>query len=293
MVLRAREVMTDRVISVRPDTPAERARALLVERRFSALPVVDGHNHLVGVLDAADLVRLDHTPRGLPPHTVGGLMRRGVVCMSPESDIGVLTHRLRTYGEPQMMPIVEHGFLVGVITRADLLRPRPRDGKLGRLARRAANLLKGGGTAGRPRPPAAARKLNRTGTLHARDIMTSADLVTVTENTPPDHAARLLVGNRFTALPVVDVAGRLVGLVSEADLIDDPLNGRRTPRPRSVAAAMTTDVITRPPDAPVVELAQVLSDGGLRLVPIVAGDRLVGVVSRGDVLRAHGIPHSP
>jgi len=116
--------------------------------------------------------------------------------------------------------------------------------------------------------------------------MTADDLVTVTGTTSTEQATELLLHHRFTALPVVDDGGRLVGIVSEADLIRDPLAGRPGPRPRTVAATMTTDVLTLQPDAALSDLARALSEGGLRVVPIVDdGRRLLGVVSRGDLLR--------
>jgi CBS domain-containing protein len=111
-------------------------------------------------------------------------------------------------------------------------------------------------------------------------------LLTVRGTTPVEEAAALLTGARLTALPVVDERDRLVGIVSEADLVRDPLDGRRAPRPRTVAGAMTTGVVTLPPDAAVSELTRLMSDHGLRVVPIVEGGRLIGVVTRGDLLRA-------
>ena len=105
--------------------------------------------------------------------------------------------------------------------------------------------------------------------------MTSSGLVTVTETTSTERAAELLVHNRFTALPVVDDIGRLVGIVSEADLTYDPLSGRRAARGRSVDAVMTTEVVTVPPDTSVPDVVRMLS-GGLRLLPVVeAGDSSV------------------
>jgi CBS domain-containing protein len=178
------------------------------------------------------------------------------------------------------MPIVDAGVLVGIVTRGDLLRRPPRGGPIGRFLHRflhrgdPPDRVPGPGT---PAPVA-------SGPLRVCDIMTGrAGLVTVTERTPTEQARQLLTHNRFTALPVVD-GDRLVGIVTEADLVRDPLDARRTPPPDTVGAAMTTDVIAAAPGTPVAAL---LSDPGPRLVPVVDGDRLVGVISRSDLLRAH------
>jgi CBS domain-containing protein len=293
--------MTERVVAVRPETPLARARSLLTENRFSALPVVDEHHRLIGIVSAADVLAASAVAADghRHPRTVGAVMTTDVMRMSPDADVGIIAHRLRVYGERRVMPIVDHGILVGIVSRGDLLRPRVRGGKVGRWLRRMTGGVR---SPGRPEgPPAtepvpvrrqhAHRRTERgdapavaTAAL-ARDVMTSTGLVTVTETTSTEHAAELLVHNRFTALPVVDEIGRLVGIVSEADLIYDPLSGRRTAPGRSIDAVMTTDVGTVHPDASVQDVARMLADGGLRLVPVVEAGRLVGVISRTDLLR--------
>jgi CBS domain-containing protein len=121
--------------------------------------------------------------------------------------------------------------------------------------------------------------------------MTASELVTVTPSTSVARATELLTEQRFTALPVVDDEDHLLGIVSEADLIHDPLDGRRTGRPRTVAAAMTRDVVALPSNAPIRELYRLLAERGFRLIPIVRAGKLVGVVSRGDLLRrTSGVP---
>ena len=290
MVLRAREIMTDRVVTVREDTPISTARDRLSEGHFGALPVVDGHNRLMGIVTAADLVE----PRSDAAGPVGAVMTRRVMSATPNTDVGIIAHRLRTYGEMRAMPIVDHGVLVGIVTRADLLRPQPRGGPLGRLAWRVLHRARhdlspaGADATGHPVRSAAPRALRRrrsSAALVAADVMTAEGLVTVPSTASTERAADLLTRHRFTALPVVD-GDRLCGIVSEADLVHDPLDGRRLPHPRTVAAAMTTDVVTLPRGAPLSELDRLLSGRGLRVVPIVDGHRLVGVVSRGDLLRA-------
>ena len=79
-----------------------------------------------------------------------------------------------------------------------------------------------------------------------------------------------------TALQWRTGTGRLVGLVSEADLLHDTLDGRRTPRIATVIGVMATDLVTVAPNTSVEELHRLLMDEGLRLVPVVERDMLVG-----------------
>lgn len=132
--------------------------------------------------------------------------------------------------------------------------------------------------------------------MKARDLMTSP-VVTVAPDTPAKEAARLLVAHGFAVLPVVDADHQLLGVVGEADLLrnrllpdprdlihDQPVRPIR-PAPRTVGGVMTTEVVTADPDSHAAELGRLMVERHLRAVPVVDGDRLVGIVSRIDVLR--------
>ncbi|GDY28693.1 CBS domain-containing protein [Gandjariella thermophila] len=104
-------------------------------------------------------------------------------------------------------------------------------------------------------------------------------------------ATALLVDNAFTALPVVEPDGRLVGIVTEADLLrgtvrDARLAAAGTARGTPVAEVMSSPVATVPAGATLPEVREAMSAHGRRCLPVVdeAGTPL-GVVSRGDVLR--------
>jgi len=131
--------------------------------------------------------------------------------------------------------------------------------------------------------------------MRAKDVMT-APAITVTPATRCKDAAALLVRHRISALPVVEADGRLVGLVSEADLLPletgpdprsqaTPLTPRSDPVPRRVDEVMMTDVYTVDEDADVGVIAQRMLEAGVKRFPVTRGDRVVGIVSRHDLLR--------
>ncbi|MBA3906724.1 MAG: CBS domain-containing protein [Pseudonocardiales bacterium] len=133
----------------------------------------------------------------------------------------------------------------------------------------------------------------------ARDIMTRT-VVTVTVTTSVSEAATLLAARGFTALPVVDGDGALIGLLTEADILRDrfPRDPRfhcsdegsiQRPDTREPAATVG-GVMTAPPPsvregADVVDLVTIMRVDGLRSMPVVDGPRLVGIVSRRDLVR--------
>jgi CBS domain-containing protein len=138
--------------------------------------------------------------------------------------------------------------------------------------------------------------------LRVDDVMTRR-VTTVQVGTSFKDVARVLADRKVSAVPVLDGDGKLVGIVSEADLLrkeqyqeDAPPARRRfgSRRKRVLRAkamgdfagdVMTTPAITIGPDATVVEAAKVMIDRNVKRLPVVDADGcLVGIVSRADLL---------
>ena len=129
--------------------------------------------------------------------------------------------------------------------------------------------------------------------MRVREVMTSPVVMV-----GPDHhlksVARLLGELTIGAVPVVDEDGRLAGILSEADLVgleavQDPrahaLPAPATaPVPVTVSDLMTTDVVTLRETDDVAEAARLMLRHGYRSIPVVTGDRVVGIVARQDLL---------
>jgi len=140
--------------------------------------------------------------------------------------------------------------------------------------------------------------------MRTKDVM-SSPVVTVTTTTRLKEVAALLVRYGFNAVPVVS-DGKLVGIVSEADLVpletfadrcahhlppsppawapDGDGTEAATP-PRTVAEVMTREVRTLPDDADAADAARLMLAHRIKSVPIVCGQRVVGIVSRRDLLK--------
>ncbi len=142
--------------------------------------------------------------------------------------------------------------------------------------------------------------------MKAKDIMTRK-VVTVTPETEVREIARLLTERRISAVPVVDEEGRVLGIVSEGDLVRRPeLGTERHPswwlrlflapedRAREFVRShghrarevMTGDPVTIDEEAGLEEIAELLESRHIKRVPVVRDGRLVGIVSRADLLRA-------
>ena len=111
--------------------------------------------------------------------------------------------------------------------------------------------------------------------MKVKEIMT-APVITVGRDATVPEIARLLRGRRVSAVPVVDAEGAVVGLVSEYDLL------ARTGA--TASDVMTTQVICVTEDTDVDEVRHLLVERRIRRVPVLAGGRMVGIVSRSDVM---------
>lgn len=143
--------------------------------------------------------------------------------------------------------------------------------------------------------------------MKVRDVMTR-DVVAAPVGATLKHAARLLVDHRISGLPVVDGEGRVLGILSERDLLFKEggwLGGGATEGPRRgpvaigerrrvdahlVGEAMTTPPTTIAPDRPVAAAARLMLEQDVNRLPVVEDDRLVGILTRADLVRVFSRP---
>ena len=142
--------------------------------------------------------------------------------------------------------------------------------------------------------------------MRAIDVMTS-EVVTVSDNASVAAVAKLLAERSISAVPVVDAANRVIGMVSEGDLLHRTETG--TERRRSwwldmlastnqlagdyikshsglVKDVMTRDVISVSDTTPVADIAIVLETNRIKRVSVLRDGKLVGIVSRANLVRA-------
>jgi CBS domain-containing protein len=142
--------------------------------------------------------------------------------------------------------------------------------------------------------------------MKIRDVMT-VRVLSVSPQTPVREVVRLMLENRISGVPVVDAAGHVIGVVSESDFVRRPeidTAGPGSPwlrlftsaedqardfirtHGRIAADVMSSPAITAPPDAPLGRVAHLMNANGIKRVPVAEDGRLVGIVTRADLLRA-------
>ncbi len=144
--------------------------------------------------------------------------------------------------------------------------------------------------------------------MKASDVM-ATNVITVGPNASVREAANILLANRISALPVVDEYGELVGIISEGDLVRRAELGTERRRSwwleilvgegketlateyvkshaRRVGDVMTGEVITATPATPLGDIATLLEKNRIKRVPIVEHGKVVGIVSRANLVQA-------
>jgi CBS domain-containing protein len=142
--------------------------------------------------------------------------------------------------------------------------------------------------------------------MKARDVMVSP-VITVMPSCSVKEVAQTLLKNHISGVPVVDDQGRVVGIVSEGDLLRRAEAGTEQRRSwwlrglveyetlaaeyikansRKVAEVMVRDVIIADPDTPLDEIATLMEQKSIKRVPIVSEGQLVGIVSRANLVQA-------
>ncbi len=116
----------------------------------------------------------------------------------------------------------------------------------------------------------------------AKKIMTK-DVIVVHPQTPIYEAMSRLTGNAISGLPVVDDAGRLVGMITEKDVLRILINANIGAQDK-VQDFMTRDVISFEEDASATTICEFFMKNPIRRVPITKDGKLTGIVSRRDII---------
>ncbi len=131
--------------------------------------------------------------------------------------------------------------------------------------------------------------------LAVRDLMTRSPR-TVSPTTPLRDAAKDMVRAGVAGLPVVDEEGRVIGMLSQRELLQymltnylqrgtSPSAPSSDQRTRTVREVMTRQVLCVSPDQPITEVASMMTNKDVDRVPVVRDGRLVGFLTRGDIVR--------
>jgi CBS domain-containing protein len=234
---------------LKPGDQITRARQILRDDRFREIYVVDGKKHLLGYIDITDSLRVTATKSNV---TIEGFIREAPM-IHPEDSVEQAALVMRGYRTDSAAVVDPEPRMSGGVLLSDLF-------------------------------PVIISRSKLHGTVAS---CMSSKVIAASAADELQKVYTLIMESGFSAFPVVKKK-KLVGMISRRDLISTPrvrsalADHARTP----VANVMTTDVFTITPGEPVSAAAELLVKHDVSRLPVLEGDRLVGIVDRHDVLAA-------
>jgi len=232
---------------LKPGDQITKARQILRDDRFREIYVVDGKKNLLGYIDITDGLRVTATKSNV---TIEGFVKEAPM-VHPADSIEAAARAMRSYRTDSAAVVDPEPHVAGGVLLSDLF-------------------------------PVIISRNELHGTVESR---MSRNVVALTPEDEIQKVHALIVESGFSAFPVVKKK-RLVGIISRRDLISSRrmraviADHAKTP----VEGVMTTDVVTIAPGEPVSAAAELLVKHDVSRLPILDGDRLVGVIDRHDVL---------
>ena len=125
--------------------------------------------------------------------------------------------------------------------------------------------------------------------MYAKDIMTR-DVITVSPTATVKNLAMMLIKNQISGAPVAGRNGKIIGVVSEADIV--------AKKGKDVKTIMSKNIISVTEDTAVEDIAKLMTTHRIKRLPVMRGSEVVGIVSRADIVNAialgkHVAIHTP
>lgn len=295
-----REVMSRDVVSVGPSTPLAELVSLLVDREFKALPVIDGARRVLGIVSDGDILHRGDGPARLgvmerldeaslaaqlaalrqSGKTAADVMTRDVIVAREDMALAHATRLMVQHGLKRLPVVDGERRLSGMLSRLDVLR----------------TVAPTGASASGSKSAARGRTVGEVMDTNVPTVKADADLAEIVE---------LLVGAELKRVAVLDDAGRVVGVITDGDLIARvrpeartgllaALMGRGVAPDAGEAAGslMSSNVLKGTPDTPIPDaIQQMLAGKRKRYYVVDAQGRLLGAVDRQTLLRSiAGVP---
>lgn len=257
--LTAKDAMQYGVVSIDRKEPVHMAVSLLLAKGISGLPVTD-RGRLCGMLSERDLLRLVHKREYLPG-SVGDYMTESIVSFDVDDPLSMICKQLVESSFRRVPILLRQQTLAGVITRADLIRVYQDQF----------------------RPSTEICRAGSDRVSLAEDVM-SCGLLTLSPEAPLYEAMETISRHHVTGLPVVDDAMCLLGIITEKDVLNYCIHP--FPAEATVAAFMTTNVVAFERKTSLDLICECLIQEDFHRVPILERGRLVGIISRSDILKS-------
>lgn len=305
--LLVRDVMTFDPVSISPDRPLSDAVKMLLSSIFTGLPVIDDQHRPIGVITQGDLIarggmpmrlgllaasekeRIDAVLEKMATRRVGDAMTAPAVTIGNERPLSAAVD-LMLQKEVKRLPVTdENGRLAGMLSRLDIFKTVMREAPDWKAFQ--------------------SQQVEVEQLRHVSDII-RRDTRTVLPDTPVEEIIRVIDENDIQRVAVVDLHGKLLGLISDHDLLtffkqdqegiwrllarvkqafssDAPTRDLKNRLAEATAeTVMKTDLFTVREDTPIEDAIRIMTEKALKRLPVTDIDgRFTGMISRDSLLR--------
>jgi CBS domain-containing protein len=255
--MKVKDVMTKDIIAVDKDINLKHVLDLMKKHEITKLPVLEDKK-LVGIItDNIIAYKLGSIrKKGVPASRLhaSSVTDKNIECVHPETDIEKILEKVGEPG-PTMLCVTENTNLLGVITKADLLPLVKSKKKVGEIANK--------------------------------------NILTVSSDDRVVHARRIMVDENIARLPVLK-DGKLVGMISDNEIAFAFASIKRSfplgRQKHQLEELLVEDVMKKPaiwtqPGVSVSEAASIMIKNNLGALPLIENEKIVGIVSRTDLLK--------
>ncbi|KYK21271.1 hypothetical protein AYK21_05040 [Thermoplasmatales archaeon SG8-52-2] len=253
--MKVKEVMTKDIISIDKDVDLKYVLNLMKKHEITKIPVVEDKKLIGIVTDNTIAYKLGSIrKKGIPPSRMhaSSVTEKDIEIFTSDTDVKTILKKVGDPG-PTMLCIVDNGNLVGIITKANLL-PLVKSDKL------------------------------------VKDIM-NKKIQIVSPDDRVIHARRIMIDENIARIPVVD-NGKLVGIISDNEIIFALADIKKYPLGRQkhqldellIKSVMKSPAFWTEPNITAAEAAKLMIKNNIGALPIIEHDKLVGIVSRTDLL---------
>lgn len=291
----ARDIMTEEVISIKPNTPIRQIIELLMKHKISGVPVLNEGDKIIGVVTEADLLYRkqkfisteeaynfgdyidfkdaadgERKAKGI---TAEDIMSTNPICVKGNAQLSEIASIMIERSIKRVFVVIDER-VIGVVSKSDILR-------------KMAGIDKS--------------KKIQTETKSSAGIVMTKDVIIVHKDAPVYEVIKILLKNKISGLPVVDEEGKVLGIISESDLIykEKSLNPKSTywsdrekyieEHWRTVGTTageiMSKSAIIAEQGASTEKLVSLMFEHNVNRIPILKKGKLVGIVSRADLLK--------
>ena len=254
--MKVSDVMTKNIVSIDKDVELKHVLKIMKKHEITKIPVVEDKKIIGMVTDNKIAYKLgSKRKKGIPASRLhaSSVIDKEVECITSDTEVKTILKKVGKPG-PTMLCVTDNDILLGIVTKADLL------------------------------PLVESKK-------QLREIMTKR-IHTVSTDDRVIHARRIMIDEKIARLPVLD-NGKLAGMISDNEIAFSLAKIKRSfPLGRQkhqleellVGSVMRTPVVWTQPNMTAVTAAQIMIKNNLGSLPLIEGDKLVGIVTRTDLL---------